>query len=134
MKAVFGYLVLLIVGIGIAGTVTAAPPGPEYSATISFPNGCLANGVLGEITWDHTSKLKAVEATLTITGPVSIPPPELRLPLKGRDKNSGAMSLFLDVSTDPNHGVWLVTGRLLDENGVSLGKEWNSSPGLACNT
>ena len=125
-------MVLLIVGVGIIGAVEAAPRDPEYSATLSFPNGCAVNGVLGEITWDNTSKLKAVEATLTITGPVPVPPPELRLPIKGRDKNSGAMSLFLDTSTDPNHGVWVVTGRLLDENGVSLGKEWNSVP-ISCN-
>jgi len=39
-------LVLLMAGAGVISTVEAVPREPEYSATISFPNGCLANGVL----------------------------------------------------------------------------------------
>ena len=126
-------LVFLLVGVGVIATVEAAPRGPEYSAVISFPNGCLANGVLGEITWKHTSKLEAVEATLRITGPVSQPPPERRMALARKDKSKGEMSFFLDVSTDPNHGVWVAHGRLLDQNGVLVGKEWHSD-GISCNT
>jgi len=124
-------LVLLVVGVGVIGKVEAAPRGPEYSAVISFPNGCLANGVLGEITWKHTSKLEAVEAAFHITGPVGQPPPESRMALTKKDQKKGEMSLLLDISPDPNHGVWRVIASLYNENGMSLG-EWFSVQ-VSCN-
>lgn len=117
-------------GWGLISDIEAAPREPEYTVAVSFPNGCAGIGVLGEITWAHTSSLKAKEVSITINGTVSSSKTRV---LKGSDKNRGEMSLLLEVGTDPNHGVWQVTGRLLDEDGGSLGKEWHLDVGVSCN-
>jgi len=131
-KLIGAVLAVTLLAVLMVAAMPNAPREPQYSALMSFPEGCTDSGVtavLSEITWKHTKNLEAVEATLTITIPSGAVVAVERMTLARKDRNKGEMSLFLDISPEPNepphHGFWIGTGRLVDGNGVSLGEEWS---------